>query len=152
VRRVEERRRDLAREHKAPLIRSAVVALARTYEATDTLEARATALASAVPRAQDALESFLRVGQATVVQWAAIQASFRALPAVSEILEIPMLMDACIRSGAHEEALQVDQFARRLLLVLGGGRSNAAAATAALSTVVAEVDRLRGVLQRTLEE
>lgn len=90
-------------------------------------------------------------GQETIGKWKGIQTSFRALPVVSELIEIPNIMDTCIKCQAYEEALQLDQYTRKILAQASVDKRLAGAQTV-LGAVAAQVDRLKVVLQRNLEE
>lgn len=70
---------------------------------------------------------------------------------VSELIEIPMLMDTCIKCQAYEEALQLDQYVRKIYAQATTDKRLTEAQTV-LGAIVAKVDRLKVVLQRNLEE
>ncbi len=60
-------------------------------------------------------------------------------------------MDTCIKCQAYEEALQLDQYTRKILAQASVDKRLAGAQTV-LGAVAAQVDRLKVVLQRNLEE
>jgi len=72
-----------------------------------------------LPKLQAAAESFRRDGTASNTRREAIRQLYSNHTAVLDLLEIPALMDTCIRSGNFDEALDLRAYANKLTLVHG---------------------------------
>lgn len=77
------------------------------------------ALDGDLPKLQAAAEAFRRDGAAANARRDAVKQLYANHAAVMELLEIPSLMDTCIRSGNFDEALDLRAYATKLAVVHG---------------------------------
>jgi len=77
------------------------------------------ALGAHLPKLQAAADAFRRDGASLNARREANRQLYAAHPALLDLLEIPALMDTCIRSGNFDEALDLRAYANKLSVVHG---------------------------------
>jgi len=77
------------------------------------------ALGADLPKLQAAADAFRRDGASLNARREANRQLYAAHPALLDLLEIPALMDTCIRSGNFDEALDLRAYANKLSVVHG---------------------------------
>jgi hypothetical protein len=77
------------------------------------------ALDADLPKLQAAADAFRRDGASINARREANRQLYAAHPALLDLLEIPALMDTCIRSGNFDEALDLRAYANKLSVVHG---------------------------------
>ncbi|OWK56685.1 Conserved oligomeric Golgi complex subunit 8 [Lonchura striata] len=105
--------RRLAFEHYRAFIRSAECT-GRAGRGFGGIESRLGRLLERLPALQDACRSFMRDAEAIACSRRMNSLTLNRHTEILEILEIPQLMDTCVRNGYYEEALELTAYVRRL--------------------------------------
>ncbi|XP_064526564.1 conserved oligomeric Golgi complex subunit 8 isoform X1 [Pseudopipra pipra] len=105
--------RRLAFEHYRAFIRSAECT-GRAGRGFGGIESRLGSLLERLPALQDACRTFMRDAEAIACSRRMNSLTLNRHTEILEILEIPQLMDTCVRNGYYEEALELAAYVRRL--------------------------------------
>ncbi|XP_058701556.1 conserved oligomeric Golgi complex subunit 8 isoform X1 [Poecile atricapillus] len=105
--------RRLAFEHYRAFIRSAECT-GRAGRGFGGIESRLGSLLERLPALQDACRTFMRDAEAIACSRRMNSLTLNRHTEILEILEIPQLMDTCVRNGYYEEALELTAYVRRL--------------------------------------
>ncbi|KFO95615.1 Conserved oligomeric Golgi complex subunit 8, partial [Calypte anna] len=105
--------RRLAFEHYRAFIRSAECT-GRAGRGFGGIESRLGSLLDRLPALQDACRSFMREAEQIACSRRMNSLTLNRHTEILEILEIPQLMDTCVRNGYYEEALELAAYVRRL--------------------------------------
>nr|XP_041574546.1 conserved oligomeric Golgi complex subunit 8 isoform X2 [Taeniopygia guttata] len=105
--------RRLAFEHYRAFIRSAECT-GRAGRGFGGIESRLGRLLERLPALQDACRTFMRDAEAIACSRRMNSLTLNRHTEILEILEIPQLMDTCVRNGYYEEALELTAYVRRL--------------------------------------
>ncbi|NXX40757.1 COG8 protein, partial [Tricholaema leucomelas] len=80
----------------------------------DGIETRLGSLLDRLPALQDACRNFMRDAEEIACSRRMNSLTLNRHTEILEILEIPQLMDTCVRNGYYEEALELAAYVRRL--------------------------------------
>ncbi|XP_061863138.1 conserved oligomeric Golgi complex subunit 8 isoform X1 [Colius striatus] len=105
--------RRLAFEHYRAFIRSAECT-GRAGRGFGGIESRLESLLGRLPALQDACRTFMRDAEEIALSRRMNSLTLNRHTEILEILEIPQLMDTCVRNGYYEEALELAAYVRRL--------------------------------------
>ncbi|XP_074695528.1 conserved oligomeric Golgi complex subunit 8 isoform X2 [Strix aluco] len=105
--------RRLAFEHYRAFIRSAECT-GRAGRGFGGIESRLGSLLGRLPALQDACRNFMRDAEEIACSRRMNSLTLNRHTEILEILEIPQLMDTCVRNGYYEEALELAAYVRRL--------------------------------------
>uniref|UniRef100_A0A8B9EGL3 Conserved oligomeric Golgi complex subunit 8 n=1 Tax=Anser cygnoides TaxID=8845 RepID=A0A8B9EGL3_ANSCY len=105
--------RRLAFEHYRAFIRSAECT-GRAGRGFGGIESRLGSLLDRLPALQDACRNFVRDAEAIACSRRMNSLTLNRHTEILEILEIPQLMDTCVRNRYYEEALELAAYVRRL--------------------------------------
>ncbi|KAM6195459.1 conserved oligomeric Golgi complex subunit 8 [Sarcoramphus papa] len=105
--------RRLAFEHYRAFIRSAECT-GRAGRGFGGIESRLGSLLDRLPALQDACRNFMRDAEEIACSRRMNSLTLNRHTEILEILEIPQLMDTCVRNGYYEEALELAAYVRRL--------------------------------------
>ncbi|XP_071423375.1 conserved oligomeric Golgi complex subunit 8 isoform X1 [Pithys albifrons albifrons] len=105
--------RRLAFEHYRAFIRSAECT-GRAGRGFGGIESRLSSLLERLPALQDACRTFMRDAEEIACSRRMNSLTLNRHTEILEILEIPQLMDTCVRNGYYEEALELAAYVRRL--------------------------------------
>ncbi|KAM7011028.1 conserved oligomeric Golgi complex subunit 8 [Passerculus sandwichensis] len=105
--------RRLAFEHYRAFIRSAECT-GRAGRGFGGIESRLGSLLERLPALQEACRTFMRDAEAIACSRRMNSLTLNRHTEILEILEIPQLMDTCVRNGYYEEALELTAYVRRL--------------------------------------
>ncbi|XP_025895406.1 conserved oligomeric Golgi complex subunit 8-like, partial [Nothoprocta perdicaria] len=108
-----EQTRRLAFEHYRAFIRSAECT-GRAGRGFGGIERRLGSLLARLPALQEACRSFMRDAEEIACSRRMNSLTLNRHTEILEILEIPQLMDTCVRNGYYEEALELAAYVRRL--------------------------------------
>ncbi|KAM8799483.1 conserved oligomeric Golgi complex subunit 8 [Eudromia elegans] len=111
--RVGEQTRRLAFEHYRAFIRSAECT-GRAGRGFGGIERRLGSLLARLPALQEACRNFMRDAEEIACSRRMNSLTLNRHTEILEILEIPQLMDTCVRNGYYEEALELAAYVRRL--------------------------------------
>ncbi|KAM9374024.1 conserved oligomeric Golgi complex subunit 8 [Phaethornis superciliosus] len=105
--------RRLAFEHYRAFIRSAECT-GSAGRGFGGIESRLGSLLDRLPALQDACRKFMREAEEIACSRRMNSLTLNRHTEILEILEIPQLMDTCVRNGYYEEALELAAYVRRL--------------------------------------
>ncbi|XP_062442115.1 conserved oligomeric Golgi complex subunit 8 [Rhea pennata] len=111
--RVGAQTRRLAFEHYRAFIRSAECT-GRAGHGFGGIERRLGSLLARLPALQEACRNFMRDAEEIACSRRMNSLTLNRHTEILEILEIPQLMDTCVRNGYYEEALELAAYVRRL--------------------------------------
>eukprot|EP01105_Mastigella_eilhardi_P005385 TRINITY_DN17119_c0_g1_i1.p1 TRINITY_DN17119_c0_g1~~TRINITY_DN17119_c0_g1_i1.p1 ORF type:complete len:541 (-),score=172.49 TRINITY_DN17119_c0_g1_i1:54-1676(-) len=140
---IREKRQALASTNYRTFTKTSECVTAMQAQLADMSSARTPKLSNSLPLLAGGLNTFVECGGTFLSRSKEKGKVLSNLQTLLELLEIPQLMDTCIRSQAFAEALQLDAFARA---------QYARHPCTILEQIVGEVTQLEKVLQQNLEQ
>lgn len=116
--RVRRQLQEVAVRHHASFV-AAAKAVGGVREELQEVDVRLGALASAVPKLQEACTTFSQDAAAVVARRKANKAALSAHGTLLDLLEAPALVDTCVRNGSFDEALDLEAFVSKVAAVHG---------------------------------
>ncbi|EFA74901.1 oligomeric Golgi complex component [Heterostelium album PN500] len=85
-----------------------------TQNQMDTINDRVDSLLDHLQSISTSCESFSTISNQLTVKRASVKNLLDNFPTILDLLEIPQLMDTCVKNGYYDEALQLESYAKKI--------------------------------------